>query len=239
MKLPTNQEEDQMKTIVIGASTGFGKGIADHLSAHGVEVVRLSRSICDFDVADFQKVHDILEWHANQYDTVVYCSGKAIDLRSIEDGDLNDWQEVMDVNALGVLHVLKCVSPTLRRFKGTFIAIGSIASELSYEGGADYCGAKAACKRIVQTYRAEMHGTGVRVSLITCGAGNTNFHSNRYKGDMERAVKHYQDIRQIEPEDMGQLVKFIIDAPKHINLDEIVIKPVEQLTHGKLKTVTF
>lgn len=234
-----NQEDDEMKTIVIGASSGFGKGIAEYLTAHGVEVVKLSRSICDFDVTDYEKVRANLEWHANQYDTVIYCAGKAIDLRSIENGVPSDWKDVMDSNAMGILNVLKCVSPTLRQFKGTFIAIGSIASELAYEGGSDYCAAKAACKRIVQSYRAEMLGTGVRVSLIDCGLGNTDFQKNRYKGDMERAAKHYSGIKQLEPEDMGRLVQFIKDSPAHVNLDEIIIKPVEQLSHGKLKAITL
>jgi 3-hydroxy acid dehydrogenase / malonic semialdehyde reductase len=220
--------------IVIGGSSGYGQGVVEILRAYGWTVVAASRSgETECDVRD--------EWYLNElaktavpapFDAVIYSAGIAVGLEPIVNGNDEHWSDVFETNTLGLLRALRALLPKLTP-GGIFIHIGSIANNLAYFGGADYCASKAAASSIMRTVRLELLGRGVRTCSIEPGLGNTNFQFARFPGDRDRAAKVNAGLRVIEPLDMGRLVQFIIEAPKHLNFDEIVIKPLDQATHGK------
>ena len=229
-----------MNVVVVGGSSGYGRGIALALLAEGHEVVILSRSNpgiagvrwVNCDVKDAPWVLSSFEQLPVELGLVVYSAGKAIGKNDIVAGKPEDWADVFGVNTLGLLHVLKRSHSRLARTGGMFVHIGSIANNINYEGAADYCAAKAAASSIMRTYRREALGSGVRSVSIEPGLGNTNFQLKRYDGDEARARTHFEGVRQLEPSDLGDLVVWLTKQPAHVNFDEIVVKPLDQVTHG-------
>jgi 3-hydroxy acid dehydrogenase/malonic semialdehyde reductase len=231
------------KALVIGASSGYGAGIAAALAAAGYMVISAARR---YNGADPQHLHvdvtdvgsvdalfDTLDQLVGTLDVVVYSAGVARGLRTVEQGEPREYAQVFNTNAVGLYHVARRAVPMLKPRRGYLLHIGSIATTLAYEGGADYCASKAAATTIVRTLRAELLGTGVRTTSIEPGLGDTNFQMARYDGDEDRARKHYAGIRQLSPADLGETVLWLVSRPAHINIDEITIKPLDQLTHGK------
>lgn len=155
-----------MKTaIVIGGSGGYGKGVFEELKArHRAISLSLSTEPAmdatnEYNVrANFDKIPEI--------DIVVYCAGIAIGNKHVVDKDINDSRKVFEVNTIGLLNVLKASYKKLKESKGIFIYVGTIASEFTYEGGADYCASKTASTVIMKTIRKEWLGTGIRTCII-------------------------------------------------------------------------
>lgn len=220
------------RVIVIGGTSGYGQGISEHLIRKGYEVYAFGRTSepC-VDVRNEEDVKKIIE-AIGDFDVMVYASGLAIGKDYVSDKSIDEIKEVFDVNTIGLMKVLKYSFKPLLKSKGNFITIGSIAHELSYVGGADYCASKSASNTIMKTIRKEWLGTGIRTTSIEAGLGNTNFQYRRYNNDFEKVKKHVENLKLIEPEDMGVLVESIINLPAHLNYDEIVFKPIQQGSHG-------
>lgn len=225
-----------MKTaIVFGGSSGFGRGIVDALnsdSSGGWYAYSASRTN-GYDVRSSNDIREILE-AASSVDAVIYSAGLAIGKNHVEIGSKEAWQEVFDVNVLGLLDVARQSIPYLRQTEGHLISIGSIAYEIAYAGGADYCASKAAQRRVMETLRLELLGSGIRQTAIEPGLGDTEFQARRYDGNMALAAAHYGDIRQLTGDDMGRTVRWILDQPRHVNIDSLTIKPLDQAHHGHL-----
>lgn len=222
-----------MKTIiVIGGTSGYGKGIANLLKYKGNRVfVFGSSSSPRLDVTNEKDIIDRLN-EIDEFDVLIYSAGLAIGKDYVSDKNNEDFKKVFDINTLGLLSTLKHAYKYLKKSKGHFIHIGSIAHELSYVGGADYCASKSASNTIMKTIRKEWLGTNIRTTSLEVGLGNTNFQLNRYKGDNNKAVKHTSGVRQIKPLDLGTVISFILDTPSYLNFDEIVLKPSDQASHG-------
>lgn len=220
-----------MKAIVIGGTSGFGKGISKILNDNGFKVTILGRtSTPKFDVTDdnifksyFDNVKDI--------DVFVYSAGIAIGKDFIQNKDIQYVRSVFEVNTIGLYKALK-YAPKILKKGGLFVYIGSIANELSYVGGADYCASKAASSTIIKTARKEWLGNNLRITSMEVGLGNTSFQYNRYNGDLEKANKHTKGVRQIEPIDLGKTILDLYNTPRYINIDEVVYKPIDQASHG-------
>jgi len=229
-----------MKALVFGGSSGFGRGCVDVLLADGWEVCVAARTSpttpperCAWVKTDVTRQEDVAaERFPHDVDLVVYSAGIALDLRTIADGVASDWASVFAVNTLGLLGAIKATWPALLRTRGMFIHIGSIAATSNYAGAADYCASKAAASSIMRTLRLEALGTGVRTASIEPGLGNTDFQKRRYAGDEARARKHYSGVRQLDPIDVGRTVLWLVKQPPHVNIDEVVIKPLDQARHG-------
>jgi 3-hydroxy acid dehydrogenase/malonic semialdehyde reductase len=222
----------QKRVIVIGGTSGYGEGIVNHLISKGYDVYGFGRTSCpSIDVRDEDTIKLVLKT-LGTFDVMVYAAGLAIGKDYVSDKSIDEMEEVFDVNTLGLLKVLKHSYKPLLDSQGSFIAIGSIAHELSYVGGADYCASKSASNTVMKTIRKEWLGTGIRTTSIEAGLGNTNFQIRRYKNDIEKVNQHISGLKLIEPSDMGELVEYIINLPKHLNLDEVVFKPIQQASHG-------
>jgi len=231
------------KALVVGASSGYGAGIATALLNAGYVVIHAARRYTGqdaqhlhvdvTDVASVDRLFDQLSQLVGTLDVVVYSAGVARGLRTVQEGDPKEYATVFNTNAVGLYHVARRALPLLRPRRGHLLHIGSIANNLAYEGGADYCASKAAASTIMRTLRAELLGSGVRTTSLEPGLGATNFQLARYDGDEARASKHFAGIVQLSPADLGNTVVWLVGLPPHVNIDELVIKPIEQLTHGK------
>lgn len=221
--------------LVIGASSGYGYGIAQVLEKD-YNVIKASRSsFAKLDVRNPQEVELFFEYFKNKnilFDIVVYSAGKAIGKDVVSDKNASDFNDVFQTNTLGLLYVAKEAFKHLKITKGNFIHIGSIAHALNYKGGADYCASKSASNTIMKTIRLEWLGTGIKTTSIEVGLGETNFQKNRYSGDIDKMQKHTTGVRQIKPNDLGKLVKYIVETEDYLNFDEIVLKPLDQASHG-------
>lgn len=261
--------KDAKTIVVIGGSSGYGRGIVEEFFKNGWNVFVLSRENrfedlpksevkgngcfwvkCDVTsfiskrTYHFEAAIESLEgayMQVRQYDmpihAVVYSAGIAIDKNTIEEGDRDNWNAVFQTNTLGLMDALKMFTVDLIETQGHFIHIGSIANKLNYAGGSDYCASKAASSSIMRAFREENKGTGIHSTSIEIGLGNTNFQKNRYDGDMEKAKKHYKGIRQLEPNWLGEYVHQIVNQPFFVNIGEIVVTPLEQISHGNMAKV--
>lgn len=224
-----------MRVLVIGGTSGYGAGIVQYLKEHtDWEIVPASRKHFEntIDVKSIISVNSFFRGEEDPFDIVVYSAGLAHGNDHLKDKNLLDFKEVFEINTIGLGNVLKAAYTHLEETQGHFIHIGSIAAYFTYAGAIDYCASKSASNSLMKGIRYEWLGTGIRTTSIEIGLGNTDFQNRRYKGDREKAARHFDGVRQIEPYDLGRVVKHIIDLPEYLNVDEIILKPIDQVTHG-------
>lgn len=226
--------------LVVGGTSGYGAGIAAMLEARGYQVEAVGRSSTPaLDVTDNVSVNSFFEWFWQKYaqlDVLVYSAGLARGKDKVSVKQPYEAETVYQTVLIGLQRVLHHAIPALEQTEGHIFHVGSIAYRLNYPGGADYCASKAGANSILRTLRFELLGTGIRTTSLEVGLGNTNFQNARYDGDAEKAHRHTQGIRQLQPEDLAQVVSSILDLPEHCNVDEVVFKPLDQATHGVLVT---
>lgn len=163
-------------------------------------------------------------------DLLVNCAGGALGLDSVAEGDAREWVEMFNSNVLGTLRMTQLLLPRLIEAQGAVINITSTAALGGYEGGSGYCAAKSAQRALTQSLRLEMKGVPVRITEVLPGMVHTpEFSLNRLHGDAERAEAIYQDVdRPLKAQDVAQVVTSIAEMPPHVNIDEIVVRPVAQ-----------
>ena len=231
-----------MKTAVItGASSGIGAACATLLADAGWEVYLVARRkdrlqeiaqkihghVITVDVATVQKL-DLDE--VNQCDLLVNCAGGALGLDSVSDANPDDWLRMYQMNVIGTLRMTQLLLSRLIASQGSVINITSTAALGGYEGGGGYCAAKSAQKALTQSLRLEMCGVPVRITEILPGMVKTSeFSLNRFRGNTEKADKVYENIdRPLTAEDIAEVVLWVSSLPAHVNVDEIVVRPVAQ-----------
>lgn len=237
-----------MKTVMItGATSGFGEAIAINLSKHHYNLILTGRSMekinpvieaisrisnskvypLIMDVRDFEGCKTAIEALPEEFaqiDVLVNNAGLALELKTIDQGDLDDWNLMIDTNVKGILHVTRLVSPSMvKRQSGHIINIGSISSHEIYKGGNVYCATKHAVLALTQGMRSDFLAHNVRVTQVSPGAAKTNFSITRFHGDKERADKVYDGFTPLSAEDVAEVVEFAITRPPHVCLDEIIM----------------
>ncbi len=156
-------------------------------------------------------------------------AGGALGLEPVAQGKDEDWEAMIQSNVLGLLRVTRAALPLMQDNPGgSIINIGSLAARQAYEGGAAYCGAKAAELQISRALRLELYGTGLRVSSIDPGLSETEFSLVRFKGDVARAKKPYEGTNPLVADDIAEILVWVASRPPHVNIDEMLIKPVDQ-----------
>ncbi len=146
-----------------------------------------------------------------------------------------DWDAMVQSNFLGLLRVTRAWIPLLPRHDGAWILnVGSIAGHVAYEGGAAYCGVKAAERSVTQALRLELNGTGIRVGTIDPGMAETEFSLVRFAGDGARAAKVYEGVEALRAEDVAEAMLWMATRPPHVCIDEMVIKPTDQAAFHKV-----
>jgi 3-hydroxy acid dehydrogenase/malonic semialdehyde reductase len=198
------------------------------------EVLTLS-----FDVRDKQAVADNIkgmpeEW--KKVDLLINNAGNAHGMSHIQDGDINDWDAMIDINIKGLLYVSKAILPfMIPRKSGHIINIGSIAGIESYEKGNVYNASKFAVDAISKGMRTDLNELGIKVSEIKPGMVNTEFSEVRFKGDKQKAENVYHGFEPLQAKDIAELIEFMVTRPAHVNLADVLILPLAQSSATKVK----
>jgi len=162
-------------------------------------------------------------------------AGGAHGLDTVAEGKDTDWETMLQTNVLGILRVTRAALPLMPHDVGaSIINIGSTAGHTAYEGGAVYCAAKAGELQITSALRMELNGTGIRVGTVDPGLAETEFSLVRFKGDAERAEKVYAGINPLTAADIAETLVWVASRPSHVNIDELLIKPVDQAAMHKI-----
>jgi NADP-dependent 3-hydroxy acid dehydrogenase YdfG len=233
-----------------GARLLLGARRVDRLKAVADESLKAGAAEAHFhalDVTNTPSVEAFAAWSKEQLlrtphsalrtslDVLINNAGGAHGLDTVAEGKDVDWETMLQTNVLGLLRVTRAVLPLMVNNPGSSILnIGSIAGHAAYEGGAVYCGAKAAELQISRALRLELNGTGVRVCSIDPGLANTEFSMVRFKGDADRANKVYEGMFPLLAEDIAETLLWVATRPAHVCIDELLIKPTDQAAIHKV-----
>lgn len=214
--------------ILTGRRTERLQDIAGALQEEfGIEVITLT-----LDVRNRAAVRDSLaglpeEW--KKVDVLINNAGLSAGLDPIQEGDIDDWENMIDTNIKGLLYVTKEVSNwMISRRSGHIVNLGSIAAKETYLNGNVYCATKHAVDSLNQAMRIDMLPYGIRVTGIHPGAVETEFSEVRFKGDTARAAKVYQGYDPLLAEDIAETIWFVVSRPEHVNINDLVIMPKAQ-----------
>lgn len=197
------------------------------LERQGVEVLPLV-----FDVRDRKAAHDAIaglpqEWA--EVDVLVNNAGLARGLEPEYEGNMDDWDEMIDTNIRGLLTMTRLIVPAMvARNHGHIINIGSVAGDAAYAGGNVYCATKSAVKSISDGLRIDVAHTKVRVTNIKPGLVETNFSRVRFHGNENRADKVYQGIKPLTGDDVADVVLYAVQAPEHVQIAEVLVLATHQ-----------
>jgi hypothetical protein len=219
--------ENGDRVILTGRSEQRLAEIRKELTAKGTEVMTLA-----FDVRDREKTKKCLsemprEWQ--EIDVLVNNAGLALGLEPEQDGNMDDWDTMIDTNIKGLLTMTRLVVPgMIMRNRGHIINIGSIAGDAAYAGGNVYCATKAAVKAITDGLRIDVAHTALRVTNLKPGLVETNFSNTRFHGDTDRAAKVYQGIKPLTGDDIADVAVYVANAPEHVQIAEVTILATHQ-----------
>ena len=203
------------------------------LMDQGVEVLALS-----LDVRKREEVERSLaslpeEWR--EIHVLVNNAGLALGLDPLHEGEMDDWDTMIDTNVKGLLYVTRAVLPGMvERDRGHIINIGSIAGREVYPGGTVYCATKHAVRAITLGLRLDLLGTKVRVTTVDPGMVETEFSIVRFKGRVERAREVYEGLKPLTAQDIADAVVYCATRPPHVNISEMVIMPTHQASATKV-----
>lgn len=202
-----------------------------------VEEIRAAGGSADgyqLDVASSESVKRFAAQLPSEISVLVNNAGGAVGLEAISDAIDEDWLTMFQSNVLGLVRVTRELLPKLIEGRGHIVNITSIAGREVYPNGAGYTSAKHAARVITQTLREELNGKPVRVTDIAPGLAETEFSVVRFKGDRERAKNPYQGITALTAFDIAEAILWSVNRPWHVNIDEIVLKPVAQASAVKI-----
>jgi serine 3-dehydrogenase len=162
-------------------------------------------------------------------DILLTNAGLSRGLSKLQDGEIRDWQEMIDTNVKGLLFVTRAVLPGMvKRNSGHVINMGSIAGHELYPNGNVYCASKYAVTAISQGLRMDLLGTNVRVSSVDPGLVETEFSQVRFRGDAQRAAQTYANMRPLKGEDVAEIVIFCATRPLHVDIAQVIVMPTDQ-----------
>lgn len=238
--------------FITGATSGIGQATAKLLAVNGFRIIATGRRTerleelkqelsgltdihtLNFDVQDNRAVKAAIESLPQEWreiDLLLNNAGNAHGMSSIQEGSLEDWEAMIDINVKGLLYVSKYIIPgMITRQSGHIINIGSIAGREVYPNGNVYCASKAAVDAINSGMRIDLNQHHIKVSQIAPGLVETEFSLVRFKGDSKLSDSVYQGYDALKPEDLAELILFMATRPKHVNLADVLILPTDQAT---------
>ena len=238
-----------MKTILItGATSGFGKACAELFATSGWRLIlcgrrkerltelaaRLAAPVytAAFDVRDNEMVKRMyaeIPADFRQIDVLVNSAGLALGMLPAQDADLADWEAMVDTNIKGLMYMTRMILPDMvRRKTGHIVNLGSVAGNWPYPGGNAYGGTKAFVQQFSRNLRADLHGTGVRVTNIEPGLAETEFSVVRFHGDQKQADSVYAGMTPLSAADIAETIHWTVSRPSHVNINTLEIMPVAQ-----------
>ncbi|RZJ68116.1 MAG: SDR family NAD(P)-dependent oxidoreductase [Flavobacterium sp.] len=247
-----------MKTVLItGATSGIGRATARIFAKNSYKVIicgrredRLAelqdelsqRTEVHTLLFDVSKKKSVLEAIASlpenfaAIDVLINNAGNAHGLDPIQNGDLDDWDAMIDINVNGLLYVSKAIIPGMvDRRKGHIINIGSIAGKEVYANGNVYCATKHAVDALTKSMLIDLNPFGIKVGAVHPGMVETEFSEVRFKGDADRAANVYKGLTPLSPDDVADTIHFVVSRPYHINISDLVILPTAQASATVVK----
>ena len=238
--------------LVTGATSGFGRAIATRFAKEGcnvcitgrrrerleelkqeleneynVEVVTLT-----FDIRNRNEVEAAIAELKSQMpriDMLVNNAGLASGLATIDEGNIDDWETMIDTNVKGLLYMTRQIAPMMRaQASGHIINIGSTAGKQVYKNGNVYCATKFAVEALNQAMRIDLLPYGIKVTAINPGMAETEFSLVRFKGDEERAKNVYADIKPLRAEDIADIAWYCASLPPHVCINDLTVTCLTQ-----------
>jgi 3-hydroxy acid dehydrogenase/malonic semialdehyde reductase len=240
-----------MVVLITGASSGIGAATAQAFARTGARLVLAARRLerlrdlaaalatpvhpIALDVRDRAAVHCAVAAIPEPFrpiDVLVNNAGLSRGLDRLHEGAEDDWDEMIDTNVKGLLHVTRAVLPAMvARGQGHVINVGSVAGREPYARGNVYCASKAAVRALTRGLRLDLHGTGVRVTCIDPGlVAETEFSEVRFHGDRARAAAVYADTRPLVAADVAEAIVWSASRPARVNVEEILLMATDQAT---------
>ena len=236
--------------FITGATSGIGEATARIFAKSGINLVICGRrakrlellkeelsnysevQTLLFDVryqSEVQKAFETLPDDFKSIDILINNAGNAYGLSPIQEGSLDDWDAMIDGNVKGLLYVTKMIIPEMIKQKQGFILnIGSIASKEVYPNGNVYCASKYAVDALNKGMRIDLNQHNIRVGAIHPGLVETEFSEVRFKGDKDRAKSVYQGYQALQPEDIADIIHFVVTRPYHVNIEDLIVYPTAQ-----------
>ncbi|QXP60478.1 SDR family NAD(P)-dependent oxidoreductase [Olleya sp. HaHaR_3_96] len=230
--------------LITGATSGIGRATAHEFAKHGINLILCGRRqerldtiekalskqtnvhTLNFDVRDKKAVFtaiDSVPENFKQIDILINNAGNAHGLDPIQDGNLDDWDAMLDINVKGLLYVSKAIIPQMTaRQSGHIINIGSSAGKEVYPKGNVYCASKHAVVAVTEGMRIDLNPFGIKVTAINPGLVETEFSQVRFKGDA-KADNVYKGYKALQPEDLADVIYFAVSRPAHVNIADVLL----------------
>ena len=236
--------------LITGATSGIGKATSELFAENGIELILCGRRqerlaalkeklslktkvhILCFDIREKNSVVSAIDSLPQDFSTIdilVNNAGNAHGLDSIDEGNIDDWDAMLDINVKGLLYISKAIIPKMiSRKKGHIINIGSTAGKEVYPRGNVYCASKHAVDAINQGMRMDLNAHGIRVGAVNPGLVETEFSNVRFKGDIEKAKTVYKGFQALKAEDIADIIYFVVTRPYHVNIADLIVMPTAQ-----------
>ena len=238
--------------FITGATSGIGKATANIFAKNNIRLILCGRrteklkelekelgtytdvTTLSFDVSkreDVKNAVNSLPENFKKIDILINNAGNAHGLSSIQEGNIDDWDAMIDSNVKGVLYVTKAIVPQMvERNNGFIVNICSIAAKEVYANGNVYCASKHAVNALNKSMRIDLNKHNIRVAAIHPGAVETAFSEVRFKGDTEKATAVYSGYKALQSEDIADIIQFVVSRPYHVNIEDLVVYPTAQAT---------